>query len=94
MQAKFTLSQVEKDAFSALARENGWRPGFLALLAYKGVKNLSLAEALGISPSMVSKVRRGRDLSRSIVVKLRDLNVPEDLLPQADYLDRPDAEAA
>jgi hypothetical protein len=94
MQVKFELSQVEKAAFAVLAEAGGWREAFVALLAYKGVTNLDLARTLGVHPTMISKVKKGRDLSKGIVLMLRELEVPEELLPRAHYLSETEGVAA
>jgi len=86
MQAKLELSQVEKSSFVTLAETGGQQAALKAFLAYKGVTNGSLSEALGVSPSMISKIKSGRDVSRPCVLKLRALGVPEPLLPQPAYL--------
>ncbi|MBG0776662.1 MAG: helix-turn-helix transcriptional regulator [Desulfovibrionaceae bacterium] len=53
-----------------------------AFLAYHGISKKRLAEEIGVSPSMISRIINGERAPAQRIRQLLQLGIPEELLPQ------------
>lgn len=82
-------SQVEIVAFNVLAGAGDRVRVLNAYLAFYGVTTNMLAGWVGVDPSLISKIKAGREAPRTRIEELKALGVPANLLPEPREPARP-----